>query len=145
MSWGKYDNCSLSELLGKTLVSVQYHERVEEVHFIDTGGNTYILFHSQDCCEDVYLQDVEGSLTDLVGSPITMAEEVSEDRPPQNEWEESYTWTFYKFATVRGYVDLRWYGSSNGYYSESVDFIKLKEKAVREYDPTQQGDKDDDI
>jgi hypothetical protein len=145
MSWGRYDNCSLSELLGKTLISVQYYEGAEEVHFIDTEGNTYILFHSQDCCENVYLQDVEGSLTDLVGSPITMAEEVSEDRAPLSEWEESYTWTFYKFATVKGYVDLRWYGSSNGYYSESVDFIKLKEKAVREYDPTQQGDTDDDI
>jgi hypothetical protein len=148
ISWGRYDNCSLSELLGKTLISVKYHERVEEVHFIDTEGNIYVLFHQQDCCENVYLQDVEGSLSDLVGSPITMAEEVSSDLPPLDpsdaEW-GSYTWTFYKFATVKGYVDLRWYGLSNGYYSESVNFIKLKEKTVREYDPTQQGDTDDDI
>ena len=66
-------------------------------------------------------------MSDLEGSPILLAEEVSsvgeEDKP--DSIDNSFTWTFYRFATVRGNVTVRWYGSSNGYYSESVTFEEI--------------------
>lgn len=84
------------------------------------------------------MEDICGDLGDLIGSPITHAEEVSHagtddeneerdggDPGPKGKWDESYTWTFYKLATNRGSVTIRWYGTSNGYYSESVDFEKV--------------------
>lgn len=113
-----------SDLLGKTLRSVDVAD--DYVQFTTIDGNVYILQHFQSCCEDVHIDDVCGHVEDLIGSPITMAEESSNsDDPPKYEYAESHTWTFYRLATVKGYVTIRWYGSSNGYYSESVDFNEV--------------------
>lgn len=82
--------------------------------------------HHQDCCENVWIEDIAGNVSDLIGYPIAMAEEESNsDNPPLAECDESYTWTYYKLATIKGYVTIRWYGESNGYYSESVDFEEM--------------------
>lgn len=114
------------DLLGKTLANVENANNEELVFTLDTG-ETCKLYHSQNCCETVTIEDIEGDLADLVGVPILQAEEVThENENPAGievpEYQESFTWTFYKLATVKGYVTIRWYGESNGYYSESVDF-----------------------
>lgn len=116
----------VTELKGMTLTDVT--NTGDELLFTTDTGQRYKLYHDQDCCESVSIEDVIGDLNDLIGSPLLMAEEVSsEDTPPPDSAyaPDSYTWTFYKFATVKGYVTVRWYGESNGYYSESVDFAAL--------------------
>lgn len=114
-------------LFGSTLSEVV--NTGKEIIFTLENGEQYKLYHIQDCCEYVYVEDVIGDLDDLVGTPLLMAEEVSnfEEPPVPDDYEaESYTWTFYKLATIKGYVTIRWFGSSNGYYSEHVDFVKVK-------------------
>lgn len=107
-----------SDLIGATLYKAVVTEDELLLHLTETH---YLRFyHSQDCCESVYIESVVGDIEDLVGSEILVAEEVSYDAPALDNWDESYTWTFYKFATIKGSVDIRWYGTSNGYYSEGV-------------------------
>lgn len=117
--------CNFSVLLGKTLSAVKITEQNDELLFETTDNQKYKLYHDQECCEQVVLEDICGNLQDLINSPILQAEESSSKQPPQgiqkDEW-DSETWTFYRIATEKGLVVLRWYGVSNGYYSESVDF-----------------------
>lgn len=111
-----------SEMLGLTMSSVCETED-DELVFVAENGKRFRFYHSQDCCERVCIEDICGSLNDLVGSAILQAEEVSAIEPytPTN-YDYSYTWTFYKFATLKGSVTVRWLGTSTGYYSESVSY-----------------------
>ena len=104
----------ISDLVGQTLSQVK-NEDNEEILFSTTSGKKYRMYHAQDCCESVTVDDICGDLSDLVGSPITKAEEttnVNENpigiKPPQCQ--DSFTWTFYNLATAKGHVTIRWYG-----------------------------------
>lgn len=123
----------LKDLIGKTMASVgQVGD--DEIVFVTNEGRRYRLYHSQECCESVTIESVTGDLSNLVGAPMLIAEEATSDHNPPNTKPETikyqytsyFTWTFYKFATRKGYVDIRWYGESNGSYSESVDFKEEK-------------------
>ena len=113
------------ELLGKTLTEIVGEVGGNRMTFKTSEGKEYVLYHSQDCCESVEINDINGELSDLLGTPITMAEEATNSNEPKpSEYCDSFTWTFYKLATQKGFVDVRWLGESNGYYSEGVDFCE---------------------
>jgi len=116
---------SISDLVGKTLASVKVTE--DEIFFETVEGQQYKMYHSQDCCESVTVEDVAGDIDDIIGEEILSAEEVTSETPPEGVQSngESELWTFYKIDTRKGGVTIRWYGTSNGYYSESVDFDKV--------------------
>lgn len=126
----------ISDLIGKTLIAIEYLKEYDQLIFHCDNGEQYKMYHYPDCCESVTIDDVNGDLDNLIGTPILVAEEVSNYEPVSEEDKQrtiesnedgSCTWTFYKFRTIKGSVDIRWFGESNGYYSESVDFIKADE------------------
>lgn len=128
----KYPDADVSELKGKTVVRISV-EKVDEdgdldndrIIFLCSDGSEYLMQHEQDCCESVTIESIDGNIEDLLDTPMVMAEVVSEEGKTKDLWAYSYTWTFYKFATVKGYVTIRWYGESNGYYSERVSFVRV--------------------
>jgi hypothetical protein len=144
-------------LVGKTLNNIirkRDGSGSDELIFVTIYGEQYRMYHDQDCCESVYIEDICGDLDDLLHSPILIAEEVIKGRIDlsvaeridaitrdydisrtelaalrlsgefdiNNYDENSETWTFYKIDTAKGGVTIRWYGTSNGYYSEGVSF-----------------------
>lgn len=132
---------AFSELVGKTIVNIDVYgaddEEDSELRFTVDNGDQYRLYHDQCCCESVVIEDICGDLDDLIGVPVLMAAEVSsENKIPEEvfgkaeltnglefpDYYMSCTWTFYRIATIKGTVVIRWLGESNGYYSESVDF-----------------------
>lgn len=121
---------SIEELVGRTLTEID--KKDDEIIFTCDDGARYKMYHSQDCCENVMFEDVIGDLGDLIGSTILSASEDSSEDTPEDisrDYEpESQTWTFYNLSTIKGHVTIRWYGESNGCYSEGVDFVKLHEK-----------------
>lgn len=110
----------IQQLKGLTPLSVCTDN---ENFIITTAQGEFVFTHLQECCEYVRIEDITGDIQDLVGHPLLLAEEVSSEDEPAPANPDSYTWTFYKFATIKGYVDVRWLGESNGYYSESVDLV----------------------
>jgi hypothetical protein len=118
----------IEALLGKTIISVTSSN--DEIVFVTNDG-TYKMFHYQDCCESVVIEDINGDLQGLVGHVVRLAEETTSDSHDYGDedtrsWPgESETWTFYNISAGDEDVSIRWYGESNGYYSESVDVIRV--------------------
>ena len=129
----------LALMLGKTFVQVTGSVGGYEMLFETADGERFMFAHQQNCCESVDINDIVGDLQDLCGTPLLVAEEVSGATEPDAEHYESYTYTFYKFATRKGYVDVRWLGESNGYYSEGVDLF-VEGVAVAETPQTSLGE-----
>lgn len=116
------------DMKGATLRAINGMEKgSDSITFEAEDGRVWKMYHCQDCCELVEIDDVVGEPEDLIGEPLLIAEEVSnlDDLPPRPNANDSYTWTFYKFATIKGYVTVKWYGESNGWYSERVDFARV--------------------
>lgn len=127
MAWNDED-VEFSTLLGKTLRSIEGAKKGSNtILFTLEDGQQFRMYHSQYCCESVEVEDVCGEVADLIGLPLALAECVSNAPKPADTQQEdcdSDEWTFYKLATNKGAVTIRWFGTSNGYYSTCVDFVK---------------------
>ena len=130
---------SVEDMIGKTLISIETDEKspVRSIIFTTAEGERYEMYHIQDCCENVYLEDVCGDFNDLIGSPLVHSYKSSN--------RDGITWTFYNFSTNKGSVTLRWCGESSGYYSEEVDFALLENTKKEIHEKSEEGERESSV
>lgn len=112
---------------------------------IITFDDGYIIkqYHSQDCCEQVMVTQVDSDVNRHIGSIFfNIAEkevELTASDFPEGYYFDSATATFYTMTTSAGRLDWRWTGESNGYYSESVDMFVIAPEMSDKDDDTPMG------
>lgn len=125
---------TFQKLVGQKLASVDViNER--EIRFTTDSGLVVLFYHEQDCCENVRLITPDGDVKQLVGRCVLEVKEnivrigddvddnyiIGKDVPDFNpKYAESWTDTRFEFITDEGTEVIRWFGESNGYYSESI-------------------------
>jgi hypothetical protein len=119
---GNNSNTRIKEVFKKIVSIDGLEEDSGEVIIRFEDGSQMKQFHEQDCCENVWLSQVDGTVSRHIGAELyNIQEKVSYDDPNDPEDYDSCTWTFYTMETSKGRLDWRFQGVSNGYYSETVE------------------------
>lgn len=128
-----WDNRSRIEALdGKVVkfIDLDLDRDDGEIRIECEDGSVFLFHHQQDCCEYVNIVDVKGDPVKLQGYKLKVSEEVirdpdKEEFPDRLEFAESSTLTTHTFKTTEETLVVKWIGTSNGYYSESVDIHEI--------------------
>jgi hypothetical protein len=118
-----YDETDLSVLKGEILTEIDCDENDEVILLTTESGRQFKLYHSQDCCERVYIQEFDNYKA-LIGKKII--EVTDEENDVSKDYYDSATETVITFRVNDATVINRWIGESNGYYSERVNFMEIK-------------------
>lgn len=117
----------MKELLGKRinkiLVNSDQSVLIFDTNFGDVAYETY-----GDCCSETWFADITG-VAALLGGVVTTVEvvdiEVVDDGRTRQEEDEFYG---VKITTDKGYADIVYRNSSNGYYGGSADYAAYLER-----------------
>lgn len=124
MSEEKLETADLSPLLGVTMVSHEWDRFKSILTLVANDGRHFSLGGFSTDGGSAFLEDQNGNLDDLLNSPILFAEEKT-TKVPNSELKdtgcEDY-YFFYEIATIKGSVQMRFYGAEGAYYTASVWF-----------------------
>lgn len=114
---GDVVTCSV-DLVGQTVVSIGVDDEQHLMTLRLAGGSDIILTTEGDCCSESWFADFLG-VDALLNQPIEQFEEIelpdytTDDGRGRQDFDRVYG---YRFTTPRGYADLIFRNSSNGYY-----------------------------
>lgn len=119
----KSNNISIENFKGLIFKEIDVDR--ESIAFICDDNRVFIMLQTKgNTIQDyTYIESIVGDINDLVGTPILLAEECS--APVDIRMKSTPDWTFYKLATIKGYVDIRWVDASPFLYSAAVGIVEL--------------------
>ena len=115
----------MNELIGKKITGLRINEDQSVLAF-DTDQGVIAYDAWGDCCSETWFADITG-VGALIGGTVQTADEVSmdgynvEDGRTRQECDEAYG---YKLTTDKGYADIVFRNSSNGYYGGEIRLMK---------------------
>jgi hypothetical protein len=119
-------------LKGKVLKSITFED--DKVR-ITTNDGTYELWHDQECCERVWLDEVNMSKTDsLFNCEVTLAEDDSTIVTQPGDDCRTHK-TYFRLETVKGgLVELHWLGQTDSVYELGVQCWRVDDEEEEEED-----------
>ena len=127
-----WSNDNIDLLKGLTVKTIDAFEGGGDIMITTNCGRQFRFTHFQDCCEHVDIYSIDGDLKRLEGFRLVDVQMETVDEPEgwadsdEAKWADSYTFTDVVFKTNAQTICVKWFGESNGYYSEGVDFEELK-------------------
>lgn len=111
-------------LTGRTIVSSEWLDNNGDMlSFTLDDGSVWRMYHESDCCESVD-PSFKTPLTPLHGKKLGRVQvEVFTFDGGESRTDTLYTFTADHWSVSP--VMVHWIGTSNGYYSETVDLVRL--------------------
>lgn len=115
----------MEQLIGKKIVGLRINEDQSVLAFYTDQG--VIAYETRgDCCSETWFADITG-VSALLGGAVQTADKVNmdgynvEDGRTRQQHDEAYG---VKLTTDKGYCDIVFRNSSNGYYGGSIWRLK---------------------
>lgn len=115
-----------AELTGETLTYIDIDPENDEILLTTQSGRRIKFHHRQDCCESVRIVGTDGEWRSLIGKPLVEVKHDAVNADDEGS-DGSATRTTLTFRVDDATVISRWFGNSNGYYSERVDIEEITE------------------
>jgi hypothetical protein len=110
----------MKELIGKTVVSLEVNE-YENMLVFNCADDKVVYYAYGECCSETWFADIVG-VQCLIGATVVDSQDISlpavEDDRCRQEYDKFYG---VKLTTNKGYVDIVYRNSSNGYYGGEFD------------------------
>src|SRR6185312_2099912 len=105
----------MKELIGKRINNISVSEGEEYICF-DTDHGQIVYQTYGDCCSETWFADITG-VSALLGGVVTSVDMVDMDSVDDGRGRQEFD-SFYgvKILTNKGYADIVYRNSSNGYY-----------------------------